>query len=85
MAKTYKKRSMRKVKSVARRRAHTKRSSKRTAKKMVDRVHHLAKNDKINMTNKSNVILSNLDKKKKGTLTNINYRTFSQGVSFNVH
>ena len=84
MAKTYKKRSMRKVKSVARRRAHTKRSSKRTAKKMVDHVQHLAKNDKINMTNKSNVILSNLDKKKKGTLTDINYRTFSQGLTYNI-
>lgn len=74
---------MRKVKSVARRRAHTKRSSKRTAKKM-DHVHPLVKSDKINMTNKSNVILSNLDKKKKGTLTDINYRTFSQGLTYNI-
>ena len=48
MAKTYKKRSMRKVKSVAHRRAHTKRSSKRTTKKMVDHVHPLAKSEKIN-------------------------------------
>jgi hypothetical protein len=84
MAKTYKKRSIRKVKNVAHRRAHTKRSSKRTTKKMVDHVHPLAKSEKINMTNKSNVILSNLDKKKKGTLTDINYRTFSQGLTYNI-
>ena len=76
---------MRKVKSVARRRAHTTRSSKRTAKKREDRLPPLVKSDKINMTNKSNVILSNLDKKKKGTLTDINYRTFSQGVTYNIH
>jgi hypothetical protein len=84
MAKTYKKRSIRKVKNVARRRARTKRASKQTTKKMVDHVHPLAKSEKINMTNRSNVILSNLDKKKKGTLTDINYRTFSQGLTYNI-
>jgi hypothetical protein len=51
---------------------------------MVDHVHPLAKSEKINMMNKSNVILSNLDKKKKGTLTDINYRTFSQGLTYNI-
>ena len=83
MAKTHKKRSMRKV---ARRpkTTRTTRPHKRLARKTVKNSHSFSKSSKDDTTHKSNIIISNLEKKKKGTLTNINYRNFSQSASFNI-
>ena len=90
MAKTHKKGGKRKVVKKAKttrtmRTMRTTRSHKRSASKNVKPSHSLSKSSKDDTTHKSNIIISNLEKKKKGTLTNINYRNFSQGVTFNVH
>jgi hypothetical protein len=84
MAKTHKKGGKRKV---ARRvkTSRKSRSHKRPTRKTVKHSQPISKSAKDDTTHKSNIIISNLEKKKKGTLTNINYRNFSQGVTFNVH
>ena len=90
MAKTHRKRSMRKVAKRAKmtrtmRTMRTTRSHKRSASKNVKHSHSLSKSSKDDTTHKSHIIISNLEKKKKGKLYNINYSSFRQGASFNVH
>lgn len=82
MAKTHKKRSMRKV---ARRpkTTRTTRPHKRLARKTVKHSHSFSKSSKDDTTHKSSIIISNLAKKRKGKLYNINYSSFRQGASFN--
>ena len=90
MAKTHKKGGKRKVVKKAKttrtmRTMRTTRSHKRSASKNVKPSHSLSKSSKDDTTHKSNIIISNLEKKKKGKLYNINYSSFRQGASFNVH
>jgi len=89
MAKTHKKGGKRKVARKAKttrtkRTMRTMRSHKRSASKNVKHSHSLSKSAKDDTTHKSNIIISNLEKKKKGKLYNINYSSFRQGASFNV-
>ena len=90
MAKTHKKGGKRKVVKKAKttrtmRTMRTTRSHKRSASKNVKPSHSLSKSAKDDTTHKSNIIISNLEKKKKGKLYNINYSSFRQGASFNVN
>ena len=84
MAKTHKKGGKRKVARKVKT-SRTSRSHKRPTRKTVKHSQPMSRSAKDDTTHKSNIIISNLEKKKKGTLTNINYRNFSQGVTFNVH
>ena len=84
MAKTHKKGGKRKVARKAKT-TRTTRSHKRSASKNVKHSHSLSKSAKDDTTHKSNIIISNLEKKKKGKLYNINYSSFRQGASFNIN
>ena len=86
MAKTHKKGGKRKVarKAKTTRTMRTTRSHKRSASKNVKHSHSLSKSSKDDTMHKSSIIISNLEKKKKGKLYNINYSSFRQGASFNV-
>jgi hypothetical protein len=87
MAKTHKKGGKRKVarKAKTTRTMRTTRSHKRSASKNVKHSHPISKSAKDDTTHKSNIIISNLEKKKKGKLYNINYSSFRQGASFNIN
>ena len=87
MAKTHKKGGKRKVARRVKtmRPTRTTRSHKRPTRKTVKYSHSLSKSAKDDTTHKSNIIISNLEKKKKGKLYNINYSSFRQGASFNVN
>lgn len=61
---------------IKRKRQSTK--NKKTSIKNIKQNHMNVNNKKEQNSVTSNLILSNLDKKKKGTLKNINYRYFSQ-------
>jgi len=52
--------------------------NKKTSVKNIKQNHMNINNKKEHSSVNSNLILSNLEKKKKGTLKNINYRYFSQ-------
>ena len=65
-----------KRKMIKRKRQGTK--NKKTSVKNIKQIHMNVNNKKVKTSVTSNLILSNLEKKKKGTLKNINYRYFSQ-------
>jgi len=82
MAKTHKKGGKRKVAKRVKT-SRTSRSHKRLARKTVKHSHSFSKSSKDDTTHKSSIIISNLAKKRKGKLYNINYSSFRQGASFN--
>ena len=86
MAKTHKKGGKRKLerKVNTTRTMRTTHSTKRRSSKNVKRLDPMSKSIKEDTTHKSSIIISNLEKKRKGKLYNINYRSFSHGASFNV-
>jgi hypothetical protein len=92
MAKTHKKGGKRKLERKVNttrtmrtmRTMRTTHSTKRRSSKNVKRLDPMSKSIKEDTTHKSSIIISNLEKKRKGKLYNINYRSFSHGASFNV-
>jgi hypothetical protein len=74
MAKMNKKRFTRKLKKGTS--AKFTRSKKTSSSSQKKKYKSKTKDTKNNDVSKSSIILSNLEKKKKGTLSNINYRSF---------
>jgi hypothetical protein len=59
-------------------------SNKHSSNKNIKHLDLMSKSSKEDTTHKSSIIISNLEKKRKGKLYNINYSSFSHGESFNV-
>ena len=89
MTKTHRKGSTRKVKRGTKRRSHAAHIKTRGHKQRRENrsdenlLHSLTTSSKDNRAHISNLIISNLSNKKKGTRGRNNYRYFSEGSKFN--